>query len=88
MGSKTTMEKRGHHVCKVGYLDIRQKILMPRIKKTNRGEMQKIPGSVQVFVYHGKNKASGPFKSHKLAKEAATELVEKNFRFNKHKKLI
>jgi len=88
MGSKTTMEKRGHHVCKVGYLQIRQRIIMPRIKKNNRGELTTLSGNVEVFVYQAKNKVAGPFKSHKLAKEAATELIEKNFKFNKHKKLI
>jgi len=86
MGSKSTMEKRGHHVCKVGYLTIRQRIAMPRIKKNNRGELMTLSGNVEVFVYHAKNKVAGPFKSHKLAIEAATELVEKNFRFNKYEK--
>ena len=79
------MEKRGHHVCKVDYLNIRQRITMPRIKKTIRGEKQQLPGSVEVFVYHGKNKASGPFKSHKLAIESATKLVERKFKYSKFK---
>ena len=80
------IEKYGSYVCKVGYLDVRQKIEMPRIKKTNRGELQKVSGKVEVFVYHGKNKAAGPFKSHKLAIESATELVERKFKYNKFKK--
>ena len=56
------MEKRGHHVCKVGYLNIRQRIAMPRLKKGLRGGVQEIKGSVEVFVYHAKNKIAGPFK--------------------------
>jgi len=80
------IEKYGSYVRKVGYLDIRQKILMPRIKKTNRGDMQKIPGSVEVFVYHGKNKVAGPLKSHKLAIESAEKLVERKYKYNKFKK--
>ena len=54
-------EKYGSHVCKVDYLDVRQKILMPRIKKNNRGETITLPGSVEVFVYHAKHKVAGPF---------------------------
>ena len=86
MGSKTTMEKRGHHVCKVGYLNIRQRIAMPRLKKGLRGGVQEVKGSVQVFVYHGKNKLAGPFKSHKVAIESALELVGRNFKYNKFDK--
>ena len=86
MGKGKT-EKYGSYLCKVGYLDVRQRIVMPRTKKTNRGDSQQLPGSVEVFVYQGKNKITGPFKSHKLAIESATELVEKNFKFNKNKKL-
>jgi len=85
MGSKTTMEKRGHHVRKIGYLDIRQRIIMPRIKKGLRGGVQEVPGSVEVFVYHAKHKVAGPFKSHKLAIEEAENLVERKFKYNKHK---
>tara|TARA_R110000765_G_C18452546_1_gene548591 strand:+ start:106 stop:360 length:255 start_codon:yes stop_codon:yes gene_type:complete len=81
------IEKYGSYLCKVGYLDVRQRILMPRIKKTNRGVNQEIKGSVEVFVYHSKNKVAGPFKSHKLAIEKAEKLVEKKFKYNKRKKL-
>ena len=80
------IEKYGSYVCKVGYLDVRQRIIMPRTKKGLRGGTTDIPGSVEVFVYHAKNKLSGPFKSHKLEIESANELVEKNVKFNKHKK--
>ena len=80
------IEKYGSYVCKIGYLDIRQKIEMPRIKKTNRGDIQKLKGSVEVFVYHAKHKAAGPFKSHKLAIEEAEKLVEEKFKFNKFNK--
>ena len=85
MGSKTTMEKRGHHVRKVDYLSIRQRITMPRLKKGLRGGVQEIKGSVEVFVYHAKNKVAGPFKSHKLAIEEAEKLVERKFKYSKFK---
>ena len=80
------IEKYGSYVCKVGYLDVRQKIEMPRIKKGLRGGIQEVKGNVEVFVYHGKNRASGPFKSHKLAIESANKLMEQQFKFKKHKK--
>ena len=79
------IEKYGSYVRKVGYLDIRQKIEMPRIKKGFRGGNEKIAGSVQVFVYHGKNKVAGPLKSHKLAIEEAEKLVERKFKYSKFK---
>jgi len=80
------IEKYGSYVRKVGYLDIRQKIEMPRIKKGLRGGVQEVKGSVEVFVYHAKNRIAGPFKSHKLAIEEAEKLVERNFRYNKFSK--
>jgi len=80
------VEKYGSYVRKVGYLDIRQKIEMPRLKKGIRGGVQEVKGSVEVFVYHSKNKVAGPFKSHKLAIEEAEKLVERNFRYNKFNK--
>ena len=80
MGKK---EKYGNYLCKIEYLDIRQKIDMPRTRRMNNGEKQTIPGKVEVFVYHGKNKIAGPFKSHKDAIATAHELVGKNFKFNK-----
>ena len=80
------IEKYGSYVRKVGYLDIRQKIEMPRIKKGLRGGIQEVKGKVEVFVYHGKNKLAGPFKSHKMAIESALELVGKNIKYSKFKR--
>ena len=51
-----------------------------------RGDALKLKGSVQVFVYHGKNKLAGPFPSHKLAIESALELVGKNTKYSKFKR--
>jgi len=83
MGKK---EKYGNYLCKIGYLDVRQKIDMPRKRKLNNGEFQTIPGKVEVFVYHGKNKIAGPFKSHIKAIESANELLVRNYKFNKFTK--
>ena len=83
---KGKIGKYGSYLCKVGYLDVRQRIEMPRIRKGNRGEELQSTGKVEVFVYQGKNKLSGPFKSHKLAIESATEMVENKVKYIKHKK--
>jgi len=83
MGKK---EKYGSYLCKVGYFDIRQKIVMPRIKKNNRGEAMSLKGSTEVFVYQGKHQITGPFKSQKLATKSANELLEKKYKFNKFEK--
>tara|TARA_R100001443_G_scaffold113918_1_gene129238 strand:- start:2517 stop:2768 length:252 start_codon:yes stop_codon:yes gene_type:complete len=83
MGKK---EKYGNYLCKIGYFDVRQKIEMPRTRRLNNGEKQTIPGKVEVFVYHGKNKVSGPFESHIKAIESANVLLGKNYKFNKFDK--
>ena len=82
MGKK---EKYGSYICKVGYLDIRQVIVLPKIKKGFRGEIIKNPGSMEAFVYHGKHKVAGPFKAHDVARITAQELIDKNYKFNKNK---
>jgi len=83
MGKK---EKYGNYICKIGYFDIRQKIVMPRKRKLNNGEIQTVPGTVEVFVYHGKNKVSGPFKSHQSAMVSAQELMSEGYRYSKHER--
>ena len=83
MGKK---EKYGSYICKIGYFDVRQKIDMPRKRRLNNGDIQTIPGKVEVFVFHGKNKVSGPFKSHIEAINSAKTLVDKKFRYNKYEK--
>tara|TARA_R110000744_G_scaffold164057_2_gene281143 strand:+ start:426 stop:680 length:255 start_codon:yes stop_codon:yes gene_type:complete len=80
MGKK---EKYGSYLCKVGYFDIRQKIIMPRVRKNNRGEATKMAGSAEVFVYQQKHQIAGPFKSHKAAICSANELLKKGYKYNK-----
>tara|TARA_R110001583_G_scaffold89467_3_gene230780 strand:- start:257 stop:508 length:252 start_codon:yes stop_codon:yes gene_type:complete len=83
MGKKT---KYGSYVKKVGYFDIRQKIIMPRTVKNNRGDAMKMAGSVEVFVYQGKHQVSGPFKSHKEATSSAEEFLSNGYKYKKTKK--
>ena len=77
--------KKGSYLFKVGYLDIRQSIQMPKEAKI-RGEIKKSPGKVEVFVYHGKHKVSGPFKSHVESIKSAETLLIKGYKFNKFEK--
>jgi hypothetical protein len=79
-------EKYGSYICKVGYFDIRQKIEMPRSRKLQNGDIQTIPGKVEVFVYHSKNKVGGPFKSHEQAIISAQELMGEGYKFDKFRR--
>ena len=81
-------EKYGNYICKVGYFDIRQKIEQPRRKKTFKGNWELVPGNIDVFVYHGKNKIAGPFKSHEKAITTARELMGKGYKFDKKRKQL
>jgi hypothetical protein len=83
MGKK---EKYGNYLLKIGYFDIRQKVQMPKKRRLNNGGFQTLPGKVEVFVYHGKNQISGPFKSHVEAIKSAETLLTEGYRFNKHRK--
>jgi hypothetical protein len=82
MGKKS---KYGNYLMKIGYLDIRQVVVMPKVAKI-RGSIQKAPGSVEVFVYHGKHKVSGPFKSHTEAIKSANTLLVEGYKYKKTKK--
>jgi hypothetical protein len=68
----------GSYLLKVGYFDIRQRIIYPSKKIAK--------GSIEVFVCQGKHKIAGPFKSHHAAKLHAEELMSEGFRYVKHKK--
>jgi hypothetical protein len=78
--------KLGSYVRKVGYFDIRQKITQPRKKTNHRGEIEIIGGSVEVNLFHGKNKIGGPYKSHNAAEAEAKTLLAQNFKYTKPKK--
>jgi len=78
--------KLGSYVRKVGYFDIRQKITQPRKKRNHKGEVEIIGGSVEINLFHGKNKIGGPYKSHMAAEIEARELLDKKFKYTKPKK--
>lgn len=69
------VDKYGRYVCKVGYLDIRQKIVFSkRVKDRVSGNFNVVPGYVTIFIYHGKKMVESGFKSHEEAKKRAEEL--------------
>jgi len=83
MGKK---EKYGSYLCKIGYLDIRQKIEMPRTRQLSNGESQTLGGKVDIFVYHGKHQLAGPFKGSNIAINKANELLSNGIKYEKFKK--
>ncbi len=75
MSKNKNKQKYGNYIKKVGYLDIRQKMVLGSWKKNFKGEMIKQPGSTEVFIYHGKHVMTGSFKSIMAAEAEANKLI-------------
>ena len=76
MGGSTTMEKRGHHICKMVNYEVRQKIT----KETSRrlgGKVVKTPGNVEVMIYKTKQKIEGDMKDIKVAAQKIYDILKK-----------
>ena len=88
MGGSTTMEKRGHHICKMVNYEVRQKVT----KETSRrlaGKIVKTPGSVEVMIYKAKQKIEGDMKDIKVAAQKIYDILKKEGKTtNIDKKLI
>jgi len=84
--AQSKSEKIGSYVRKVGYFDIRQKIVQPRVRKNHKGEFETLGGSVEINLFHGKHKIGGPYRSHMEAEIAGEELLVKKFKYTKPKK--
>ena len=85
MGGSTTMEKRGHHICKMVNYEVRQKITRETSRRVG-GKLVKTPGNVEVMIYKAKQKIEGDMKDIKVAaqkiydtlkNEGKTQLVDK-----------
>ena len=74
---------KGYYLCKVGYFDIRQTIVQPKRKKNFKGEWEITGGSSKVFIYHGKHKIEGPFKTKEASVIRAEEMMSEGIRYNK-----
>ncbi len=82
MSKNKNKQKYGNYIKKVGYLDIRQKMTLGQWKKNFKGEMTKIAGSTEVFVYHGKHVMTGSFKSVMAAEAEAKKMVAEGVKFS------
>jgi len=81
MGKNKNTTKYGSYIKKVGYLDIRQKMVIGRWQKNMRGEDVKIAGSTEVFVYHGKHVMTGSFKSIMAAEAEANKMLAEGIKY-------
>tara|TARA_R110002020_G_C16202527_1_gene766372 strand:+ start:127 stop:411 length:285 start_codon:yes stop_codon:yes gene_type:complete len=76
MGGSTTMEKRGHHICKMGNYEVRQKITRETSKRIG-GKIVKTPGNVEVMIYKTKSKVEGGIKDIKVAAQKIYDILKK-----------
>jgi hypothetical protein len=81
MGKNKNKLKYGNYIKKVGYLDIRQKVVMGIWMKNQRGEEVKRPGSTEVFVYHGRHVISSSFKSIMEATVEAEKMIANGIKY-------
>ena len=67
MGASTTMEKRGHHICKMVNYETSKRV---------GGKIVKTPGSVEVMIYQKKNKVEGGMTDIKLAAQKVYDILK------------
>jgi len=79
MGGKTTMEKRGHHVCSLVDYEVRQKIIQSTTRKVGGREVTS-PGSVEVMIYKSKKRIEGGMKDIKEAAQKIYDILKKEGR--------
>ena len=88
MGGSTTMEKRGHHICKMVNYEVRQKVTKETSKRIG-GKIVKTPGNVEVMIYKAKQKIKGDMKDIKVAAQKIYDILKKEGKTtNIDKKLI
>ncbi len=88
MGGSTTMEKRGHHICKMVNYEVRQKITQETSRRL-AGKVVKTPGSAEVMIYKAKQKVEGDMKDIKVAAQKIYNILKKEGKTtNIDKKLI
>ena len=81
MGGSTTMEKRGHHICKMINYEVRQKITKP-VTKRWAGKSTVTPGSHEVMIYKNKKKIEGDMKSIEVATQKIYDILKKEGRIS------
>ena len=76
MGGKTTMDKRGHHICKMVNYEVRQKITQSTSKRW-QGKVTTTLGTLEVMIYKGKKKIEGDMKDIKIAAQKIYDILKK-----------
>ena len=76
MGGKTTMEKRGHHICRMVNYEVRQRIIQPTTRKL-QGKVVTTPGTRDVMIYKNKDKVEGGIKSVEKAAQKIYDILKK-----------
>lgn len=75
MGVGKTMEKIGHHMCKMVNYEVRQKVIKESVRKVGTN-MVITPGSVEVMIYKGNEKVEGGMKDIKKAAQKIYDLLK------------
>ena len=75
MGGSRTMEKRGHHICRVGTYEVRQKVTQAT-KNRFQGKIRTTPGSSEVSIYKSKKKIESNFPSVSVAAQKIIEMLK------------
>jgi len=78
MGIKTKATKGGKFVCKVGYLDVRHRLVIPKQEKNSKGEKVKSKGSVEVTTDPGRQLFKGGFSDYTKGMEYVWEEIKKS----------
>lgn len=78
MGLKSKASRGGKFVCKVGYLDVRHRVVTPKQGKNSKGEKIISKGSVESTIYHGRKLHKGGFNDHTKAIEYVWEELKKS----------
>ena len=76
MGGSRTMEKRGHHICKMVNYEVRQRTTQPTTRKF-QGKVVTTPGTREVMIYKNKKKLEGGMKSIKIAAQKIYDILKK-----------
>ena len=85
MSNNSKGQRLGNYICKVGYFDIRQKVVQPKKQRMQNGGYEMIGGKAELFIYHSKAKMAGPFKTKDQAITRAEKLISQGIKHSKKK---
>ena len=85
MSNNSKGQRLGNYICKVGYFDIRQKVVQPKKQRMQSGEYEMIGGKAELFIYHSKARMAGPFKTKDQAITRAEKLITQGVKYSKKK---